>query len=377
MKENTSQPIRVLEVFGKMNRGGAETMMMNLYRKMDRSRVQLDFMVHTEEHCQFDDEIEQLGGRIFRVPRFKVYNLLSYVKAWRCFFKAHPEIRVVHGHIGSTAAIYLHEANRARCYTIAHSHSAGMPQRTMHDYFYACFSWPTRFVAKKLLGCSTEAGIVRYGKKAVGSVRYQNFPNAIDLERFSYNKEVREQYRRKLGVLANQKVIVHVGRITTPKNPSMVYRVFKKIIDLDASALCLWVGTGDQEEKYRKLVTEAGLRDRIQMTGARSDIPELLMAADVFLFPSLWEGLPVSVIEAQASGLPCIISDSISKEVAVTPLVEWHSLTETVDVWAKRCIEAAALNMEHRESPLDFLSKAGYDIDDSVKKIIQIYCIAK
>ena len=115
MEQDNKQPIRVLEVFGRMNRGGAESMIMNLYRKMDKSRVQLDFMVHTEKHCQFDDEIEQMGGLIYHVPRFRVYNFFSYHRAWRRFFQMHPEYRVVHGHMGATAAIYLHEANRVGC----------------------------------------------------------------------------------------------------------------------------------------------------------------------------------------------------------------------------------------------------------------------
>ena len=160
MERANKQPIRVLEVFGRMNRGGAESMIMNLYRKMDKSRVQLDFMVHTEEHCQFDDEIEEMGGHIYRVPRFKVYNFCSYRRAWRRFFLSHQEYRVVHGHMGATASIYLHEANRVGCYTIAHSHCADI-MKTISDIAYKLFSFPTRFVAMQLFGCSTEAGLAR------------------------------------------------------------------------------------------------------------------------------------------------------------------------------------------------------------------------
>ena len=373
MEQDNKQPIRVLEVFGRMNRGGAESMIMNLYRKMDKSRVQLDFMVHTEKHCQFDDEIEQMGGLIYHVPRFRVYNFFSYRRAWRRFFQMHPEYRVVHGHMGATAAIYLHEANRVGCFTIAHSHSADNPRLTLYDLLYAIFSWPTRYVAKQLFGCSTEAGVNRYGRKAAASLKYRNFPNAIDLKRFEYRISEREKYRKELGIGSNQLAIIHVGRVTSPKNPAMIFRVFKELVKMDPKAKCYWVGTGELEDKYKRMIEEEHLEDRICMTGVRSDIPGLLMAADCFLFPSLWEGLPVSVIEAQATGIPCVISDAISREVAVSDLVEWHSLSESPELWADRCLTLARKSLQHRQSCTEVIRKAGYDIEDSVRWLTDFY----
>lgn len=367
------KPVRVLEVFGKMNRGGAETMMMNLYRKMDRSRIQLDFMVHTEEHCQYDEEIEQLGGRIFRVPQFKVHNLFSYIKAWRSFFKTHPEISVVHGHIGSTAAIYLLEANRFGCFTIAHSHSAFRIKLKLYHITYYLLSFPTRFIAQHFFGCSTEAGIARYGHRVVNGNNYQNFPNGIDLNAFKFNAEQRECVREKLNIKPEQLVIMHVGRIVSAKNPAMIYKVFKEIIKQDQNTICIWVGFGELEKTYQSLVREEGLNERIIMTGARTDIPELLQAADAFLFPSLWEGLPVSVIEAQASGLPCIIADTISKEVEVSDLIEWHSLSEQPELWARRCIHLAKKKQGHRMSPLERIRNAGYDINGTSRQLMEFY----
>lgn len=371
--EKQEQPIRVLEVLGRMDRGGAEAMIMNLYRKMDRNKVQLDFMVHTQDHCLFDDEIEQLGGHIYRVPRFKVYNFFSYKRAWKRFFKEHPEHRVIHGHMGATAAIYLHEANKAGRFTIAHSHSARSSIKGIHNFFYRLFAYPTRYVGKQLFGCSSEAGLARYGRKAVDGSHYQNFPNAIDLNKFTFQKCIRERTRATFSIRNDQIVIICTGRITVQKNPAMVFEIFQKIVKQDTNAICLWVGTGELEEKYKGLIKVAGLEDRIRMTGVRSDIPELLQAADAFLFPSLWEGLPVSVIEAQATGLPCVIADTISKEVEVSPLVEWHSLSESPELWAERCLQLAKSAMQKRFSPIDDVRKAGYDINESVKKLSELY----
>ncbi|MBQ8047204.1 MAG: glycosyltransferase [Prevotella sp.] len=371
----SNEPIRILEVFGRMNRGGAEVMIMNLYRKMDRSRVQLDFMVHTEEHCLFDDEIRSLGGHIYRVPRFKVYNILAYRKAWRNFFKNHSEHTVVHGHMGFSAAIYLHEGNRAGRYTIAHSHSAGNGYRSFADVIYKFCAYPTRYVARQFFGCSTEAGISRYGRKKVHSSQYSNFPNAIDLDTFAFDRNVRQQKRHELGVSEHQPVIIHVGRVTLQKNPPMIYRTFKEIVKQNHNAVCLWVGTGEQEDSYRKAIAEEGLQERIRMMGVRIDIPSLLMAADSLLFPSLWEGLPVSVIEAQATGLPCVIANTISPEVAVSSLVEWHDLHESVGKWASCCLGQCRKGQIDRQSPKDEIRKAGYDILESAIRLQEIYMI--
>ena len=142
-------------------------------------------------------------------------------------------------------------------------------------------------------------------------------------------------------------LVINVGRITTPKNPSMTFRIFKEIVLKDKNIVCIWVGTGEQELEYKEKIISEKLQDNIIMTGLRTDIPDLLMAADVFLFPSLWEGLPLSVIEAQATGLPCVISNTISKEVEVT--------------------------LTTRNAPIDELKSAGYDINESVQKITDIY----
>lgn len=370
---NNNNPIRVLEVFGRMNRGGAEAMIMNLYRHMDRSQVQLDFMVHTEEHCQYDDEIEQLGGHIYHIPRLtNILDYSSYVKAWRTFFYKHPEHHVVHGHMGATAAIYLHEANRAGRYTIAHSHYAGTPHTLFH-LKYSILSYPTRYIANQLFGCSTEAGIVRFGAKSVNGGKYRNFPNAIDLHRFEFDEIIRQQKRKELGIRENQIVIISVGRIAHQKNPALLFNIFKEIVTNNSDAYCVWVGTGKLEDEYRTMIKSERLENRINMTGVRPDIPDLLMAADVFLFPSFWEGLPVSVIEAQATGLPCILSDTISHEVEVSPLVEWHTLDEPVNIWAERCVALANKYKDHRQSPVDDIRSAGYDVEESAKWLQNFY----
>ena len=368
-----SEPIRVLQVIGSMNRGGAENMIMNLYRGIDKTKVQFDFLVHTTKEGLFDEEIRKLGGRIFSISRFKGINAFSYYNECTKFFKEHPEHKVVHGHIGSCASLYLEAAKRNRKYTIAHSHSALTSINNLHDLFYRIFSYPTRFIADQLFGCSTEAGIARFGKKTVKKEKYSNFCNAIELKKYIYNEPLRRVVRDNFHFTDNNIVIAHVGRLTQAKNPEMILSVFQEIVEANENAICLWVGTGPIEEKYKNRIVSLGLSNRIIMTGVRSDIPDILQAADCFLFPSLWEGLPVSVIEAQASGLPCVISDTITREVEVSELVEWHGLTESPKVWADRCLQLAMSNREARKSPEQSIIANGYDIDTTSKWLADFY----
>ena len=370
---NMGMPIRVLEVYRQMGRGGAETMMMNLYRRMDKSIVQLDFVVHSSDPGYYSKEIERYGGRIYSVPEFKIINIIGYINAWRKLLSAHPEWKVVHGHIGFPAAIYLLIAKQYGIFTIAHSHSVGPPEINIHNMLYKLFSWPTRYVANCFLGCSTEAGIARYGDRIANSPLYENMPNAINLEDFSFCLSVRNEVRRELGLQPNQLCIIHVGRITSAKNPPMLLAVFKAVIEQNPLAQCLWVGTGELESIYREEIERIGFQNRIRMIGSRSDIPRLLMAADCFLFPSLWEGLPVSVIEAQATGLPCVISDTISKEVMVSDLIEWHSLSENAYLWASRCLYLASKYSNNRCSPIAEIRSAGYDIKESADWLTKYY----
>ena len=195
--------MRVLHVIGAMDRGGAETTVMNLYRAVDRDVVQFDFLVHEERTCDFDEEISDLGGRLYRVPRFNGANLFHYARLCRKVFEEHPEHRIVHGHIGSSAAVYLSEAKRAGRFAIAHSHAqfflpgfAGLAFRAV--------SWPTRFVADYFFACSPEAGKDRFGQRVVEGDRFSVLNGGIDLGRYACSASERQRAKRASGVRARR-----------------------------------------------------------------------------------------------------------------------------------------------------------------------------
>ena len=366
------KPIRVLQVFRQMNRGGAEAMIMNLYRQIDRSKVQFDFLVHTQEAGAYDKEIVEMGGRIFPVISFNGANLAAYSKACREFFKAHPEIRIVHGHLGSCAAIYLKEAKKAGCYTIAHSHSAA-PMDNARNLMFRIYSYPTRYIADWLFGCSTEAGVSRFGKKAVMSSHYSNFYNAIDLAAFSYQPELRKACRDEFGLLDTELVVGTVGRLEAPKNPDLILKIFEDVVAASSHVKCLWVGTGSLEGEIREKGNSLIQQGKLIMTGLRSDIPTLMNGMDVFILPSLFEGLPVVAVEAQTAGLPCILSDRITREVDVTGMIAWESIRSSPKKWGETILSCAEKTKGNRVSGYEAGKAAGYDIRDTSAWLCNFY----
>ena len=207
-----SEPIRILHVLTAMNFAGTETLLMNLYRNIDRSQIQFDFAVTADHECAYDAEIQRLGGRIIHYPLYRGVNHFSYVSWWTHFFKNHPEYYIIHGHIGSTAAIYLHIANKFGRFTIAHSHSTSSHRVNLHDMLYCVFSYPTRYVADYFMGCSRDALIDRYGKGILN--------NGIDARKYIYSKETRNNVREEIHISEDEIVIGTVGRLTPPQNPT-------------------------------------------------------------------------------------------------------------------------------------------------------------
>lgn len=364
--------IRVLQVIGQMNRGGAEAMIMNLYRNVNREKVQFDFVEHTNSECAFDEEIKSLGGKIYNCPRYTGKNHFQYVNWWKNFFREHPEYKIIHGHIGSTAAMYLKVAKKAGLFTIAHSHSSGTDY-SLKSFFYKMMSYPTRYIADFFFACSQVAGVDRFGEKAVNSSNYHVLNNAVDTTKFAFDSEIRENIRKELGYQDNQLVIGHVGRHSGEKNLEFILSVFRIIYQKDQSARLLLVGDGVLHTQLIESAERMGLSSAVIFTGVRSDVAYLLQAMDVFVFPSLYEGLPVTLVETQTSGLPCVISDKVPQECIITDgLVTVKNLTDSAEDWANHILSRANENV--RTSRCDEIKAHGYDIEETAKWLEEFYC---
>jgi glycosyltransferase involved in cell wall biosynthesis len=350
-----------------MNRGGAEAMIMNLYRNIDREKVQFDFVENSQEEGIYENEILSLGGRIFHCPKFNG-NVLSYMNWWNQFFDEHNnEYSFVHGHIGSTAAMYLSSAKRHGIKTIAHSHNTYTKQFSLGQFRYQVMSYPTRFIADYFFACSEEAGISRYGNK----VSFRVIRNAIDTELYKYTADSRKTIFAELQINPEATVFGHVGRFNDQKNHYFLLDIFKEIHEIDKDAVLLLAGDGPLRSAAEKKAEDLGISRHVKFLGVREDIPALMSCMDVMIFPSLYEGLPVTLVEAQCSGLRCLISDRISEESVLTnDLITFMTLELDSSEWAKRAVE---LSRYSRHSYQKKISEAGYDIKENARWLQSFY----
>ena len=365
-----NEPIRVLHVIGIMNQGGAETMIMNIYRKVDRNKVQFDFVENENDGAFFDEEIRKLGGRIYHCPRFTGKNFLKYRKWWIEFLEKHKEFSAVHGHIGSTAAIYLKEAKKNGLVTIAHSHNIDAKDRK--QFIYNIFSHPVRKIADYFFMCSIQAGRDRFGENVIND-SHKSFliPNAIDTEQFRFNEKKRAPKRNELGIKEKELLVGHIGRFAEQKNHSFLLDVFKEVTIMNPSSKLLLVGDGDLRQTIIEKIHDLDLDDKVIMVGTREDANELMTAMDVLLFPSKYEGLPVTLVEAQCSGLPCVISDNIPEDsILIKDLVTVLSLNESSSIWAKQVLQSKPFI---RSESADQIKGTEFDVVKSTKWLEEFY----
>lgn len=351
--------------------GGTQAMIMNLYRKIDRSKIQFDFIIdHSEspKHTYLADEIKKLGGKIYVMPTFKGSNILEIVKAWDRFFKEHREYAILHNHVRSYACIYLPIAKKYGLKIIAHSHSTSNG-KGFSALIKTLLQYPLRYQADYFFGCSMNAGEWLFGKKIADSDNYYLIRNAVDLDKYRFNPDIREKYRKLIGAKANTAVYVHIGRLHESKNHSFLLDVFAEIQKKQEDTLLVLVGEGELREKIEEQAKDLMIDDKVIMLGARNDVHNILHASDCFLFPSLWEGLPVTVIEAQAAGVPCFISDKVTEEVNVSGLVTRLPIDKGTGLWVDAILQTS---IERMDVSLEIIN-AGFDIQGSVQCLEQFY----
>ena len=363
------QPIRILNLFTIMNRGGAETMVMNYYRNIDRTKIQFDFMVHRQERGAYDDEIEALGGRIYRMPAIRPWTAKDYRKTVREFYEKHREYKVIHAHMSELAYYDFLEAEKAGIpVRICHAHNRphGIDLKSSVRWYYKTKMIPH---ITHMFMCGEESGEWLFGKK--NKDKFIQMNNAIDAKRYIYNSAIQNLVREELGISDDQLVIGHVGRFDPQKNHKFIIDVFAEIQKKDKNAVLLLLGddSGNLGSEIHQKVQQLGLQNVI-FTGVRSDVAELMQAMDVFLFPSLFEGLSLASVEAQAAGLPIIISDGVPIECKKTDLVKVISLTDPVSVWADAVLKAAKTE---RRNMYDKIKKAGFDIEENAEWLQEFY----
>lgn len=355
--------MRVLQVVTNMDRGGLETMLMNYYRHIDRTKVQFDFLTHRQERAAYDDEIEALGGRIYRLPRLVPWSK-SYLSELNRFFDEHPEYKIIHVHQDCLSSVILKAAAKHDVpVRIAHSHSANQDKNIK----YPIKLWYKRKIprhATHLFACGKEAGDWMFS-----GAPYQIVNNAIDAAAYTYDADKRGELRRQL-VLADELVIGHVGNFTQPKNHPFLLEIFTALLKKEPNAVLLLVGGGEEMSQIREKAQKLGIAEHVHFLGVRSDVAGLMQAMDVFVFPSLYEGLGIALIEAQTAGLPCVVSDTIPHEAYLTDLVDSESLSAPAEKWVEKILEKRAIPRTDRRAEI---ATHGFDITTEAVKLQEFY----
>lgn len=361
-------PIRVLVLDTVMDRGGAETMMMNYLRNIDRSKVIFDFLVNREYKAAYEDEIEALGGKIYRMcPMYPQY-FRRYKKEIREFFKEHPEYKIIHSNLEERSYFALKEAKKLGVpVRISHSHNAprGFDLKSIVRYYFRARLKPQ---ITHMFTCGLEAGDWLYGKKNRDKFIMQN--NAIDAKAYEYNPENEAKVRKEFN-LKGKFVIGHVGRFFSQKNHEFLIDIFNEVYKKDKNTVLMLVGGGDLQEKIEAKVRALGLEAAVRFVGIRSDVNYVMQGFDLFLLPSLYEGLPVTMVEAQAAGLKCIISDAVPKQCAITDNVEIISLSESAEQWADKIL--AYKDNCKKISMYDEIVSKNFDIKKNAKWMESFY----
>lgn len=364
--------IRILNVFTILNRGGAETMVMNYYRSIDRSQIQFDFLVHRSEEGAYEQEIKSLGGRIYRLPALSLRNIPQYIQAVRCFFDEHPEYRHVHGHCSELGYFVYKEASKREIPFIA-AHAHNTPNK--ED-----IKTPIRNVLKRLIrpylthmvGCSQPASNWLFGKERAVNSYILN--NAIDALTYRFNEQIRNSMRASLG-LTDEVVLGNVSRFCKQKNHHFLIDVFEAFLKKMPRSKLLLVGTGELKNEIERLVADRGLTDYVLFLGSRTDVPNLLMAMDLFFFPSFFEGLSVAMVEAQAAGLNIVTSTGVTTDVVlVKDAIKFLSLEAPVSAWVKMLISQTV--NRNRMWYNEEVARMGFDINQNATQLQNYYLSA-
>ncbi len=366
-----NKPIRVLHCVTIMNRNGLENRLMDIYRNIDRSVIQFDFMTNRTEAGEFDEEIGQLGGRVYHMSRIAPKTFYQYLGELRTFFREHPEYKIVHSHLNTLSTWPLMMAKKAGVpVRIAHSRNASMDRN--FKMVYKAFS--RLFIngqATDRFACSQSAGVWLFGKKQVKNRNFHVIPNAIQLDRFRYSEEKRQQMRTELGIGDTELAVVCVARFSPQKNHTYLLRVFREIQNRRPESKLYLVGQGELEQDIRNQIAELGLQEHVRFLGSCSDVGAVLTAMDAFLFPSFYEGFGTVIIEAQCSNLPMLASDSIPSETKLCDSVEFASIREDPDLWAEKIL--ALIEKTERKDNSTLIRENGYDIRQSYTWMQQFY----
>lgn len=362
---------RVLQIGMTDNWGGIESYIINYYRNIDKNKVQFDFInIYPNDLC-FQNEIEELGGKIYKVPSYYKHPF-AYMKQVKKIIKEN-KYEIVHCNMNSAVFLFpIIAAKLAKTKVIiAHSHNSSSDKGFLKDFIHAVNKRFIPLFANTYFACSNKAGKWFYSKKVLKSTRYCVINNAIDSKKYLFNEEIRKIKRKELNINDSTVVLGHVGRFNKQKNHEFLIEIFNEYNKKNNDSVLLLVGIGPLQEKIKNQVSDLNLNEKVIFLNQRKDVNELLQAMDIFMLPSLYEGLPLVGVEAQSSGIPCVLSDTITEELKILDdKVFYVGLNDNLEDWVEiidKCTKIKRIN------EYENIVKAGYDIEISTKKLIALY----
>ncbi|MCR5671532.1 MAG: glycosyltransferase family 1 protein [Butyrivibrio sp.] len=362
--------IRVLHSVSNMDRAGIETMLMNYYRHMDRDKVQFDFLCNKKKPGAYDKEIESLGGRIFHSPGVNPLKLFSYRAYMKSLFEKHPDYKIVEAHNGAFGV-----------YPLAGAKRSGIPVRIFHAHG-ASFTKDLKLPLKKIcmlflpkntnvnFACGEAAARCYFGNGKTDEKDYEFIPNAIEIDKFIFNEQIRQKLREEYG-LTDKHVLGHVGRFMTQKNHTFLIDVFAQLVKKDDKAMLVLLGDGELMEEIKEKAVALGVADRVIFVGNVPNANEWYQAFDTFILPSVWEGLPVVGVEAQAADLPCIFSSGITREIGFSDKASFIGCDEPLDKWVEAILKG--FEKTERKDKTELIRANRYDIKTEAAKLQKRY----
>lgn len=349
---------RIVHIVGSMAPGGIENFIMNVYRNIDREKLQFDFIVNAKKEISYDEEIQSMGGRMFYVTRKKESPIKNFLEVRKIIKEEKFDAVCRHSDNAFTVTDLLAAKLAGAKKIVMHSHSTQTKNTGLHKFFRLWFP----YVTTHRFACSKTAGKWMYGK-----ADFQVVFNAIDTDKFNYSEEIRRNMRKEWDV-ENTHVYGHVGSFVYAKNHGFLIDIFHLIAKQDEKAVLFLVGDGELRKETEEKIKELGLEDKVILTGRRMNVPDFLQMFDVLLFPSVYEGLPVSLVEAQTSGLCCLVSNRITDEVILTDCAQSFPIELGAEAWAKKAMEMMeVVQEEKRKSRQQVIKEVGYDIHSLTK----------
>lgn len=362
--------IKILMVIGNPERGGAQTFAVNVLKNIDRNNFQIDFVFMSNRTDGYYNEIKSLGSTIYQLPKYNFINKKSFKNSWHKLFGEH-KYNIVHAHATGPAHIFLKIARQYGIATISHSHSASYRGSVLEKLAKKASVRKVRKFSDYWFACSDLAAKRLYGKKYQQYSNYYYIPNMIDPDRFKYDGTVAKETKRELKISDNNRVYGHLGSFSKPKNHAFLLNSFKKILVNNPNSTLLLVGDGPLRPEIENTIAKLDMAKNVILVGSVADTHKYLFSMDVMIFPSLFEGFPISVLEAQAAGVVVIASDRITKEVCLTDHIYYHSLSEGASNWADF---ASSVPLVTDRSKSNFvISQTKYNIENGIKNLESIY----